>query len=96
LEKPSQRCDYYTGMGKADKLLERVLSGRSDGNIRFEEMCGLLQRLGFSMRVKGSHHVFIREGVVDQPNLQRAGSDAKPYQVKQVRNIILKYKLELP
>ena len=83
-------------MGKADKILERVLSGRNDKNIRFDEMCSLLERLGFSMRTKGSHHVFVKEGIIEQPNLQKAGSDAKSYQVKQVRKMILNNKLELP
>jgi len=45
------------------------------------------------MRVRGSHHVFTRIGVFEQINLQRDGAKAKPYQVKQVRTVIIKYKL---
>lgn len=56
-------------------------------------MCGLLARLGFTARVKGSHHVFSRAGVAERINLQRDGADAKPYQVKQVRQVIVKYRL---
>jgi len=53
----------------------------------------LLRRLGFQMRVRGSHHIFFMEGVEEILNLQPRGSSAKPYQVKQVRNVIFKYKL---
>ncbi len=48
---------------------------------------------GFEMRVRGSHHIFIKEGVEEILNLQPRGADAKPYQVKQVRNAVLKYKM---
>jgi len=45
------------------------------------------------MRVRGSHHVFFCDGIEEILNLQPRGASAKPYQVKQVRQIILKYKL---
>lgn len=80
-------------MGKYDKLLLQVLRGLSDTNIGFDELCGLLKQLDFEMRVRGSHHVFTRNGVREQINLQRDGAKAKPYQVKQVRAIITHYKL---
>ncbi len=80
-------------MGKWDKLLDRVLRGTSDAGISFDDLCGLLERLGFERRTRGSHNVFRRPGVVEKPNLQRAGSNAKVYQVRQVRDIILKYRL---
>jgi hypothetical protein len=50
-------------------------------------------RAGFDKRVKGSHHLFRKPGVEERINLQRDGNNAKPYQVKQVRAVILKYKL---
>ncbi|MDI6891045.1 MAG: type II toxin-antitoxin system HicA family toxin [Thermodesulfovibrionales bacterium] len=80
-------------MGKHEKLLIQILSGTSDANISFDELCGLLKHLGFEVRIRGSHHIFRKEGVVEKINLQRAGNKAKPYQVKQVRNVIVKYKL---
>jgi hypothetical protein len=76
------------------KLLERVLSGRSDANIRFDELRNLLARLGFEERSRGSHHVFVRAGVEDMINLQREGHMAKPYQVRQVRAVVTKYRLD--
>lgn len=80
-------------MSKYAKLLFQVLRGLSDTNIGFDELCALLNQLGFEMRVRGSHHVFTREGVREQINLQRDGAKAKPYQVKQVRAVVTKYKL---
>ncbi len=80
-------------MSKWDKLLDMILRGSSDANIPFNDLCGLLERLGFDRRIHGSHNVFRRADIVERPNLQRSGNKAKPYQVKQVRNIILKYRL---
>ena len=80
-------------MGKYDKLLNRILIGQSDADIPFSALCNLLEQLGFDMRIKGSHHIFRKYGVEEKLNLQKDSSKAKPYQVKQVRNIILKYKL---
>lgn len=76
-----------------DKVLERVLSRTSDANIRFDDLCHLLSSLGFEMCVRGSHHIFRKAGVEEKINLQREGSEAKPYQVRQVRAVILKYRL---
>lgn len=81
-------------MGKSEKILERVLRGRSDANIEFSDLCKLLFSLGFKERVRGSHHIFFKSDIEEIINLQPLGTKAKPYQVKQVRNIILKYKLE--
>ncbi len=80
-------------MGKHEKLLIKILSGTSDTNIQFEDLCSLLKHLGFDIRIKGSHHMFRKEAVIEKINLQREGNMAKPYQVKQVRNVIVKYKL---
>ena len=50
-------------MSKFEKLLLKILSGASDRNISFNELCNLLERLGFEMRVKGSHDIFWKMGV---------------------------------
>lgn len=71
----------------------RVLRGSSDASIRFSEMRALLSRLGFAERIKGSHHIFTREDVDEILNLQPRNSLAKPYQVKQVRKVLLRYNL---
>jgi hypothetical protein len=76
------------------KTLNRVLSGLADKNIRFQNLTRLLNDFGFSVRIKGDHHIFYKEGVEEIINLQPLGDGrAKPYQVRQVRGIIYKYKL---
>jgi predicted RNA binding protein YcfA (HicA-like mRNA interferase family) len=76
-----------------EKFLERILCGTSDANISFEEMCQLLRHMGFDERIRGSHHIFTKQGIDEILNVQPKGSKAKPYQVKQIRNMVLKYKL---
>ncbi len=79
-------------MGKYEKLLARILHGKSDADVAFADLCNLLERLGFETRVRGSHRLFRKKDVKEKINLQEEGGKAKPYQVRQVRNIILKYK----
>lgn len=79
-------------MSEHEKLLLRILRGTSDANIPFDGMRILMRSFGFEERVRGSHHIFSRQGVAEILNLQpKAGGKAKPYQVKQVRQVILKY-----
>ena len=78
-----------------ENVLRRILGGRSDANIRFSDLRQFLLHLGFDERVRGSHHIFRREDVRELINLQRDGSHAKPYQVRQVRRIVLRYRLEV-
>ena len=80
-------------MSKWEKVLDQILRGTNDANISFDDLCGLLTRMGFEKRTKGSHNIFRRDGIEEMPNLQRDGNKAKPYQVRQVRNVILKHKL---
>jgi hypothetical protein len=84
------RC---AAVAKHEKTLDQVLAGRSDANVRFEDLRALLLALGFVERTRGSHHMFGKSGIDDQINLQRDGAKAKPYQVKQVRGIIVRYNL---
>lgn len=83
-------------MGKHDRLLEQILRGTSDTNIGFDELRGLLLWLGFEQRIRGSHHLFTKPGVAEKINLQRDDGKAKPYQVRQVRNVIIQYQLGEP
>jgi len=80
-------------MGKHIRLKEKILAGSADGNIDFSALCQLLVRLGFDERVKGGHYIFTRDGIDEITNLQPKGSKAKPYQVKQLRTILVKYRL---
>ncbi|WP_420082991.1 type II toxin-antitoxin system HicA family toxin [Treponema primitia] len=87
---------FLTVMGTYDKLVQSILSGRQDQSFRFSEITHLLLALGFSERIKGSHHIYYRPDISEIINIQPNGSQAKPYQVKQVRNIMVKYQLEVP
>ncbi|MBZ5564266.1 MAG: type II toxin-antitoxin system HicA family toxin [Acidobacteriia bacterium] len=77
-----------------DELRRRILQGESDANINFEDLRRLLGWLGFQERIRGSHHIFRKQGVRELINLQKEGNKAKVYQVRQVRRIILRYGLQ--
>jgi len=75
-------------------ILNKILAGLSDSNIRFNELRKLILDFGFNERIKGDHYIFTKEGITEIMNLQPLkNGKAKAYQVKQVRNLILKYKL---
>jgi len=80
-------------MGRHTRITGKILAGDADANVEFSALCQLLVHLGFKERIKGSHHIFTREGVDEIVNLQPKGSQAKAYQVKQVRNILVEYRL---
>ena len=80
-------------MAKRDSLLVQVLSGTADASVPFDGLRRLLGRYGFDERIRGGHHIFTRTGVEEILNLQPKGRDAKAYQVKQVRAVIVKYRL---
>jgi predicted RNA binding protein YcfA (HicA-like mRNA interferase family) len=80
-------------MVRTAKLLDQILRGDADANLPFAGMARVLKQLGFQERIRGSHHIFSREGVVEILNSQPKGSKCKPFQVKQVRNVILAHHL---
>lgn len=80
-------------MGRYSKLKAIIQAGTADANVDFAAMCQLLVRLGFEQRVRGSHHIFTRADIEEILNLQPKGNKAKPYQVRQVRGILVKYRL---
>ena len=80
-------------MNQHERLLQTILRRRSDANIRFSDLRALMKYLGFEERVRGSHHVYRKRGIAEKINLQGRGGLAKRYQVRQVRQLILKYTL---
>jgi len=82
-------------MSNDKKLLDTLLRGASDANIPFSRLRHLLLKTGFQERIRGSHHIYTMTGIEEIINIQPSGSKAKPYQVKQIRNTILKYSLYL-
>jgi hypothetical protein len=81
-------------VARRDRVLEQILSGACDANISFGGLCNLLRSLGFDERIRGGHHIFTRRSVEEILNLQPKQAKAKPYQVKQVRQVLLKYNLD--
>ncbi len=82
-------------MSKHETTRQHILSGTSNANVQFDDLCGVLTHLGFGVRQgKGDHRIYSKQGIADIINLQ-PGRDgkAKPYQVRQVRSIITRYKL---
>jgi predicted RNA binding protein YcfA (HicA-like mRNA interferase family) len=79
---------------KPRKLLQKALS--SPASLRFEEACALARAFGFHLsRVSGSHHIFARRKVRELVNLQEVKGKAKPYQVKQLLDLVERYNLSL-
>jgi len=67
---------------------------RNPKNVRFETLCQVVESFGFKFKGgKGSHKIFVKEGIKELPNFQNVGGKAKPYQVKQFLKIVEKYNL---
>jgi predicted RNA binding protein YcfA (HicA-like mRNA interferase family) len=82
-------------MKSEEKLQATILRGKSDADIPFTVVCRLLETLGFKQRIRGDHHIFTRNDIEEIINLQPRDSKGKPFQMKQVRNILLRYKISL-
>lgn len=80
-------------MSKYQKLFMQIMSGTQDSNISFADLQKILTLLGFTVRIKGDHFIYFKDSVEEIINIQPVGNKSKPYQVKQVRNIILKYRM---
>lgn len=80
-------------MSQDEKFYLKIMSGRSDADIPFERLCAFLRKLGFDERVKGSHHIFTHGAIEEILNLQAKGAQSKPYQIRQVREVFLRYRM---
>ncbi len=80
-------------MTRPRKTLDRILRGEADANIRFADLRRLLVLVGFDERIRGGHYIYSREDIVEIFNLQPKGTMEKPYQVKQVRQLLVRYRL---
>jgi hypothetical protein len=78
-------------LGAYEKAITEILSGDKDNGIEFSDVRLVLFRLGFACRVKGDHFIYSRDGIAEIVNIQPAGNKCKAYQVKQIRNLLLKY-----
>ena len=81
---------------KTDKILVKVISGQHDNNLKFQSLRKLLLNYGFSERIRGDHYIFTKEHIFEIINLQPLkDGNAKKYQVKQVRDMFLKYNIHV-
>ena len=79
---------------KKQKLIRKLLSGSK--NIRFSEAVECAEIFGFRLeRVNGSHHIYIHPDIPKLVNLQNVKGKAKPYQVKQLLQLIEQYNLQM-
>lgn len=82
-------------MPQIEKIFFAIMNGRQDSNIKFSDLQKILESLGFENRIRGDHFIYWKEGIEEIINIQPDGNKAKAYQVKQVRNLILKYEMEV-
>lgn len=82
-------------MATLEKLIQSIMSGVQDKIIKFADLQKILDIMGFQCRLKGDHFIDWKEGVDEIINIQPDGNKVKPYQVKQIRNIILRYQMEV-
>lgn len=69
------------------RVLAKILSGSR--NIRFAELTALVEALGFTLsRTSGSHHIYQHPQAAAPINLQNVNGQAKPYQARQVVEIM--------
>ena len=80
-------------MTNNEKLLLEILLFKNNKSIKFKDLCSVLEYLGFQNRIKGDHFIYYKKGIDEIINIQPDKNMAKPYQIKQIRNILLKYKL---
>jgi hypothetical protein len=72
-------------MSKGEKTFEKVMSGRSDENISYDELCSILTKLGFDHRQQGTSHRIYQLGAAFANVQEGSAGKAKGYQVRQIR-----------
>jgi predicted RNA binding protein YcfA (HicA-like mRNA interferase family) len=75
------------------RLLRRLLDG-SYTNVKFNDFQRLAEACGFELdRVAGSHHIYAHPDVPVKLSIQSVRGDAKPYQLRQFRQLVERYDL---
>ena len=79
----------------ADKVLIKVLAGQSDRSVRYDELAGLLRRLGFVERTgRGSHRVFNHPQIAESVTLVEKRGNVPPAYVREVRGLLTRAGLD--
>jgi predicted RNA binding protein YcfA (HicA-like mRNA interferase family) len=80
---------------KPAELLKRLADGQL-ANVRFTDAQRLAEALGFELdRVSGSHHIYRHAAARLRLNLQARGGQAKPYQLRQLLELVERNALRL-
>ncbi len=78
---------------KKTKLLKKLLSGSK--NISFTDATTCAELFGFRLdRISGSHHILVHPQISELVNLQNVKGKIKPYQLKQLLQLIERYNLQ--
>ena len=73
--------------------MSRISEGKLQ-NVAFVDFTHLLNDYGFTVaRISGSHHVFVRESLMEILTLQEVKGKAKPYQIRQFLKLVERYNL---
>lgn len=82
-------------MPTKEKIYNDIMNGKNDNNIKFNDMCNLLDYLGAKHRIKGDHFIFSFDGIADIVNIQPQNNKCKDYQVKQIRKLFTDNNIKL-
>lgn len=86
--------DLFVFSMKKQKLFKKLLFGTK--NIRFSELIECAESFGFKLaRISGSHHIYMHPDVPKLVNLQDVKGKARPYQIKQLLELIERYNLRM-
>ncbi len=65
-------------MSSIEKLIEKIISGKSDSNLDFNDFRKFILQFEFKERIKGSHHIYTKSGIKEIINIQPLGKLSKP------------------
>jgi predicted RNA binding protein YcfA (HicA-like mRNA interferase family) len=74
-------------MSKFDKLVEQILDGRPTS---YKEAESVLTKLGFELRIRGSHHVFAKPDYNRNVSI-KIRTQLLPYQIRLIQEVLKDY-----
>ena len=71
-------------MSVEEKLIEKILSGRS---VSYKDAEKILLKLGFEVKITASHHIFRKKGYSTNVSLKRR-AELLSYQIKLLQEVL--------
>ncbi len=71
-------------MSKLQKLIQKILDGR---DVSYKEAETLLLKMDFRLEIRGSHHIFRKEGYIRNISIKRR-PQLLPYQIADLREVL--------